>query len=343
MIDNPPPRDDSFMDRYRVPGLRRRRARDAVLAVVVAAALLVAFEGTAIRKAGDQMTAGIGRNVVLAVGRPAAAVSEGLTLNHVTHTLTAWLAPEPNLSGGSFDAASFSTPTSGLPVVTPDQFDPAALGQRPPARRRLHTLLVTGDSMSMPLDEDLGRELAPDGVNVVQEPHLGTGISTTFIVNWNKLAAYQVAHVHPEAVVMFIGANDGFPMPGPGGREVACCSTEWAVIYANRVRQLMNTYRQQGAARVYWITLPTPREEARQEIARVVNAAIKVAAQPWADQVRVIDSVPIFTPGEIYRDSIDVEGRPTIVRESDGIHLNEAGSQLLAKVVLARVGEDFTY
>jgi hypothetical protein len=196
--------------------------------------------------------------------------------------------------------------------------------------------------MSMPLDEDLARDLDPTGVNVVQDPHLGTGISTTFIVNWGKLAAYQVAHDHPNAVVMFIGANDGFPMPGAGGREVPCCGTEWAAIYANRARQMMNTYRQAGAARVYWITLPTPREEARREIARVVNAAIKVAAQPWADQVRVIDSVPIFTPGEIYRDSMDVEGKATIVRESDGIHLNEAGSELLAKLVLADIGQDFT-
>jgi hypothetical protein len=342
MIDNPQPRDDSLMERYRLPALRRMRARDAVVVVVTAALLLVAFEGTAIRKAGLQMAPGIGRNVVLAVGRPAAAVSEGLALNGATHTLTAWLSPEPNLSGGTFEPASYSATATAVPAVTPEQFDPAAIGQPAPPRRPLHTVLVTGDSMSMPLDEDLARDLDPTGVNVVQDPHLGTGISTTFIVNWGKLAAYQVAHDHPNAVVMFIGANDGFPMPGAGGREVPCCGTEWAAIYANRARQMMNTYRQAGAARVYWITLPTPREEARREIARVVNAAIKVAAQPWADQVRVIDSVPIFTPGEIYRDSMDVEGKATIVRESDGIHLNEAGSELLAKLVLADIGQDFT-
>ena len=60
---------------------------------------------------------------------------------------------------------------------------------------------------------------------------------------------------------------------------------------------MMNTYRQAGAAHVYWITLPAPREPARRKIARVVNAAINVAAQPWASQVQIIDTVPIFTPG----------------------------------------------
>ena len=115
-------------------------------------------------------------------------------------------------------------------------------------------------------------------------------------------------------------------MPGPGGHEVECCSAEWAAIYANRARQIANTYRQDGVARVYWITLPTPREPARQTIARVVNAAIEVAVAPWADQIRVIDTVPIFTPGGVYRDSMKIDGTPTIVRRSDGIHLNEAGS-----------------
>ena len=93
---------------------------------------------------------------------------------------------------------------------------------------------------------------------------------------------------------------------------------------------------------MYWLTLPTPREQARQVIARVVNAAIEVAVQPWADQVRVIDTVPVFTPGAVYRDSMSVGGTQTIVRQSDGIHLNEAGSSLLAGIVLGRVREDFT-
>ena len=62
----------------------------------------------------------------------------------------------------------------------------------------------------------------------------------------------------------------------------------------------------------------------------MVNAAIEVAAQPWPSQVRIIDTVPVFTPGERYSDSIEVDGSETIVRESDGIHLNEAGSAIAA-------------
>jgi hypothetical protein len=132
-------------------------------------------------------------------------------------------------------------------------------------------------------------------------------------------------------------------MPGPGGKSVSCCGPDWASIFAGRARQMMSTYRQGGRADVYWLTVPTPRDAARQPIERAVNAAIKVAAQPFANDVRVIDTVPVFTPGDRYRDSMTVNGSPTIVRESDGIHLNEAGSSVAADIVAKALGQDFTW
>jgi hypothetical protein len=332
------------MSRFDRMGLRRFRARDGVLAVLLAAIVLVVCQGTSIRKAGEQMNPGIGRELVLAVGRPAAWISDRLPLAGVSHAATAWLSPNPSLNGlQGFRSGATAAAANQIPAVTPEAFDPAAIGATPPPKRALHTLLVTGDSMSMPLDSDIARLLAPKGVHVIQDPHVGSGISNTLLVDWAKLAALQVREDHPDAVVIFIGANEGFPMTGPEGRQVECCGTDWAAIYANRVRQMANTYRQNGRARVYWLTLPTPREAARHSIARVVNAAIAVGVQPWANQVRVLDTVPIFTPGEIYRDAMTVKGSQTIVREADGIHLNEAGSNLLAGIVLARIEQDFTY
>ncbi len=347
MPDTPPPsgphRDDAQLNRFDRMGLRRFSARDAVLGVLLVAVLLVVSQGDSIRKAGEQMNPGIGREVVLGVGRPAAWIADQLPLAGVGRAATAWLSPNPSLKGlQGFSSRAAATASSGTPVVTPEAFDPAAIGQKPPPKRPLHTLLVTGDSMSMPLDSDLARLLAPKGVHVIEDPHVGSGISNTLLVDWGKLAALQVREHHPDAVVIFIGANEGFPMQGPEGRLLECCSTAWAAVYANRVRQMANTYRQNGQARVYWLTLPTPREAARKSIARVVNAAIEVGVQPWADQIRVVDTVPIFTPNENYRDAMSINGSQTIVRQADGIHLNDAGSSLLAGIVLARIEQDFT-
>jgi lysophospholipase L1-like esterase len=339
-----PHREDNLMDRFDRAGTRRFRARDALIAVALAAAVLVVSAGASIRKAGDEMRPGIGQSAVLAVGDPAAWVANRLPFHAAAHSLTAWLSDSQSLGGqGGFIANAVPGSASAVPPVTPDAFSPSQIGAAPPARRPLHKLLVTGDSMSQPLDLDLARTLAPRNVKVLRDPHIGTGISTTVLVDWGKLSVHQVRQDHPDAVVVFIGANDGYSMRGPTGKQVACCSAQWAAIYASRIREMMNTYRQAGAGRVYWLTLPTPREAARAAIARVVNAAISVAAEPWRTQVRVIDTVPVFTPGGHYRDAMSVGGKPTIVRQSDGIHLNDAGSQLAAQIVLAAFRQDFTF
>jgi hypothetical protein len=132
-------------------------------------------------------------------------------------------------------------------------------------------------------------------------------------------------------------------MKAAGGREVKCCGPEWAAVYANRARRMMTTYARGGAARVYWLTLPTPRDGDRAEIARNVNAAIAAAAAPYRAQVRVLDMGAIFTPGDRYRDAMNVDGRETIVREADGIHLNETGSKLAADTVMHALDRDFDW
>jgi hypothetical protein len=178
-------------------------------------------------------------------------------------------------------------------------------------------------------------------VDVVREPHLGTGISNSALADWGELSTAQVAAEEPDAVVVFIGANEGYGMPGPGGGQVECCGPDYAAVYANRVRQVMDNYRRDGAAKVYWLTVMTPRDADAARVSRMVNEAIRVAAQPWASQVRVVDTVPVFTPGERYSDSISVDGQETLVRESDGIHLNAEGSAIAADLVLDAIDEDF--
>jgi hypothetical protein len=330
---------ESVHEAYDRPGARRFSAREALVCVFVTALLLAFLEGPSIRRAGERMDPGIQRTIVLAVGQPAGWVGDRLGIARVTHDATGWLSPDSDLSDkAGFADAPASARAGEVPPVTPDAFDPVALGGRPLPHRPLRTVLVTGDSMATPLDTEVARRLAGrDGLKVIREPHLGTGISKSLLVDWGKLAAQQVAEEKPDAVVVFIGANEGFPMPGPGGRQVDCCGPDYAAVYANRVRRMMDTYRQKNLARVYWLTLPTPRSKDRQEVARTVNAAIRVAAAPLRSTVRIFDTVPVFTPAAKYRDAID----GTIIRQADGIHLNEAGARIAAEHVLAMIDRDF--
>jgi lysophospholipase L1-like esterase len=335
-----PKRDPYILDR--ATG-RRLRARDALIVIGIAVLLLVLFEGRSIRNQGESMSDGIERTAVLAVGKPAGWIADALPLADALDDATAFLSPDEDISGpgGFADEPSTVGGGSGGPgAITPDYFDPASFGQKPRQLPALRKLLVTGDSMSQPLDAELARRLSGAGVDTVRDAHLGSGISNTDIVDWGQLSVAQARKYRPDAVVMFLGAADGYPMKSSIGRSVSCCNPEWAAIYATRVRRMMNTFRRGGAARVYWLTLPLPRSAARLQIARAVNAAIGVAAQPFRAHVRVLDMVSVFTPSG-FRASMVIDGKNTIVRQPDGVHLNGPGSAHAAGLVEARLRSDF--
>ncbi len=319
------------------PATRRRGAREALVVVFVAAVLLVIAQGPSIERTGERMDPGPIRVSVLAVGRPAAWLADKLPLADIVGDVTAGLSPDEDLATAAGGFAALNPKSQGVPPVTPDAFGPTDLGPGKPPSRGLRVLLVTGDSMIQPLDSVLARRFAGgDATQVIRDPHIGTGISKTDLLDWGKLSVRQVGQNRPEAVVVFIGANEGFPIDG-----AECCGTEWAAAYATRARTMMDTYRRDGVARVYWLTLPLPRDRESQPVARAVNAAVRAAAAPYRAQVRVLDMTTVFTPDDRYRESMEVDGSTQLVREADGIHLNERGAELAADAVQEALAEDF--
>jgi hypothetical protein len=319
----------------------RRPARDALVVVFLSVLVLVLFEGSSVRQAGDDLQPGVERDVVRAVGKPAGWVADRLPFDEWGDDALAFLEDEGSGANGGFGDARRAD-AAAVPAVSPDSFDPAELGAKADRPRKLDKLLVTGDSLSMPLDVELARRMADsdEDVEVERDPHVGTGISKTGLVDWGKLSTEHASEREPDATVVFIGANEGFSMPGADGKDLECCGPDWAAEFAYRVRSMMNTYRQGGDARVYWLTLPLPRDGDLQKVARSVNAAIRVAAEPYRAQVRVLDMTSLFTPSG-YRDAMEIDGRRQIVRDPDGIHLNNEGARLAADVVLRAVRRDF--
>ena len=85
---------------------------------------------------------------------------------------------------------------------------------RPGGRLRL---LATGDSMIQIIDGFLKAKLGPRRVRVRSDAHISTGISKPSLLDWEAQARRQAA-ARPDVVVMFLGANDGFPMG-----DAPCC------------------------------------------------------------------------------------------------------------------------
>jgi hypothetical protein len=217
----------------------------------------------------------------------------------------------------------------------------AVSGSAAPAQAKRYTVLATGDSMIQILDGFLKQRLSrPGRVRVLSDARISTGLSKPLLLNWPGLAKRQVNRFRPRATVVFIGANDGFPMRNPAGRDVACCGRGWVVEYARRARGMMRTYLFSGRGRVYWLLLPQARGGFFRRIFPAVNAALRRAARPLGRRVRLIRLNRVFTPGGRFRASIDWHGHRVNVRQQDGVHLSVQGASIAASYVIRRMRGD---
>jgi hypothetical protein len=225
-------------------------------------------------------------------------------------------------------------PTGAASVVTGVPPRPAF------ARGGALRLLATGDSMIQIVDDDLKSRLDRRAAAVRSDARIGTGISKLAQLDWLRTARGQARGFKPDLTIMFLGANDGFPMRSPSGRRVQCCDRGWVREYSRRVASMMRAYVRGGRSLVYWLTLPTPRRGDFARVYRAVNVAIGRAAARVGDRARVIDLVPVFTPGGRFRETITFRGRTVPARQEDGVHLSPAGASIAATLVIDRLRAD---
>jgi lysophospholipase L1-like esterase len=206
--------------------------------------------------------------------------------------------------------------------------------------RRLR-VLATGDSMIQIIDGDLKRRLARRGpISVRSDAHISSGISKPFMFDWLSHARAYSRSVRPDLTVMFIGANDGFPMGTPSGAKAPCCDAAWVREYARRARSMMRSYARRGSGTVYWLLLPTPRSPRFRAVFGPVNAALRMAAQSLPGTVRLIDLGRTFTPGGRFRARMRWHGKLRTVRQADGVHLSVAGASIATELIMRRMRRD---
>jgi len=234
---------------------------------------------------------------------------------------------------GAFAYAALRPGAHRLSLRTPWQTVRRTLHAAHPGGRL--TVLTTGDSMIQIIDSYLKQRIGSRRVRVHSDARIATGISKPSLLDWRSHARAQAERIRPDVTVMFIGANDGFPMAGAD-----CCGGAWIAEYARRARRMMRSYARGGRGRVYWLLLPAPRGGPFRETFRAVNAALRRAARGRADDVRLIDLARVFTPGGRYRASMRIHGRLVRVRQRDGVHLNTTGASLAASIVIRALRRD---
>jgi hypothetical protein len=202
-------------------------------------------------------------------------------------------------------------------------------------------LLATGDSMIQIIDSFLRQRLERRrATSVTSDARISTGISKPFMLDWVAKAREQARSLHPDVTAISLGANDGFPMKTPRGASVACCGDGWVAEYTRRVAEMMRSYERGGRSLVYWMTLPAPRRGDFVPIYRAVNVAIKRAAAQVGGGARVIDLVPVFTPGGRFRQDVTFRGKTVNARQADGVHLSVAGASIAATLLIDRLRAD---
>jgi hypothetical protein len=207
---------------------------------------------------------------------------------------------------------------------------------RRPTRANPLRLLVTGDSLT----EYLGPQLVDDAARAgpirgLTDTHYGTGLVRPDYVDWSVLAAQQVRADNPEAVVVMMGGNDDQNMTMPSGQILLAGSPAWTREYERRAAVCMRIWSRGGRRRVYWLSVPPARSPGWASVDGQINLALQRAAAqvPGAEYLNILG--PVTDHGR-YADFVrNGQGLPVLVREPDGVHLNLAGSQIVAGEVLA--------
>jgi hypothetical protein len=213
------------------------------------------------------------------------------------------------------------------------------LSAAPATAARSGRVLATGDSMIQIVDGFIAQQVKPQHFRLRSDAHIGTGISKPFQLDWVAHARKLARSYRPTATVVFLGANEGFPLRWEGKRR-NCCSQAWRKAYAARAQAMMRYFEREGTARVYWLTLPAARPSGWNHIYKSVNLALRSAARREGDGVRLLDMGAVFTPRGRFQQTIVRGGRRVSVRQPDGIHLNVAGARIAARIVVRRMRRD---
>jgi uncharacterized protein len=204
-------------------------------------------------------------------------------------------------------------------------------------------LLVTGDSLTGYLGPILINEAASAGaVKGYVDTHNGTGLTRPDFVDWSVVAQQQVTSDHPDAVVVMMGGNDFQNMTLPNGAFFQAGTPAWTKEYQRRAEICMRIWTQGGKARVYWLSMVPARNTDWAHDDGQINIALQRAAAdvPGAEYLNILG--PVTVHGR-YSDFVNQNGQPVLIREQDGVHLNAAGSTIVAKEVLTVLKREWQF
>jgi hypothetical protein len=305
-----------------------------VLGVVVIALLVAAlFNSEAIVRAGESMQGGTTRDVVLSVARPLDDVAGAVGLHLPRQGFDKAFGQETKTAEGT------ELEQGSTAILRPNKRKDSRQSFVQPTPTKPVEVFVTGDSQALFIGELLTDELPDDLFNVEVMPRNATGLTNPEFFNWEINAQQEIGARKPDAVVMVIGANDGFNVLGENGQLYGPQDPEWETEYARRAAVVMRELGSNGKRPVYWLPPPTARDPEFNTIYETQNRAIEQAARA-VPGARYVDIYNTINNGR-YSDELKIDGRRVLARQSDGVHFNREGSIVPTRLVLEAMAKDY--
>ena len=305
-----------------------------VLGVMVIALLVAAlFNSEAIVRAGEGMQGGTTRDVVLSVARPLDDVAGAVGLHLPRQGFDKAFGQEGKTAEGT------ELEQGSTAILRPNKRKDTQQSFVQPTPTKPVEVFVTGDSQAQFIGELLTDELPDDLFNVEVMPRNATGLTNPEFFNWEINAQQEIAARRPDAVVMVIGANDGFNVLGEDGQLYGPQDPEWETEYARRAAVVMRELGSNGRRPVYWLPPPTARDPEFDTIYETQNRAIEQAARA-VPGARYVDIYNTINNGR-YSDELKIDGRRVLARQSDGVHFNREGSIVPTRLALEAMARDY--
>jgi hypothetical protein len=230
--------------------------------------------------------------------------------------------------GSTREPTASSTPTaSRSPGGSPD----AAL--RTPTAKRPLRLWIGGDShvetLAMFL-EPLAREtgvIAPSSTGVS-----GSGLAYPDFFDWPATLQTVLPDRRPEAVVFMVGTNDFTDLPGDG-KMLVFGTDAWRDEYRARVAGIIAAMRKASVQRIYWVGAPVMGSADLSDQMKIINTCLQEEVERHGDYARYIDSWSVLAGAD--------GGFEPRWREPDGVHMNGAGAERLARAVMKVVAREW--
>lgn len=208
-----------------------------------------------------------------------------------------------------------------------------SVSERRPTVSTRESVLVIGDSLSIPLGQRLEEHFGKmEDVAFKRVGKVSSGLARPDFFDWEFNLNDHAKGMRPSKVVIMIGVNDNKPLRSADGSVAQFGGRDWEDEYARRMQRLFNICRSYNSkVKIYWVGAPIMGEPKLSQDVRKINTVIASLCQK-ANNCFYVDTWDALADGrgQFTAFIVDNTGERVRIRTDDGVHLSPQGSRILA-------------